>query len=136
MVKVDGKVVENPADKSVDRRTKWKVWTMAFPAKKVTTVEVEYWNRIKARSSGVSGIDSVPDMLLSLTAYKRKPIGQATAEEMRQYNELAGKLNHGEIRYILTTGAGWAGKIGKCRVEARFDGFTSDNLITRLSVGA
>ena len=41
-VKVDGKTVENLADKSVGKRQKWKVWTMTFPAGKVTAVEVDY----------------------------------------------------------------------------------------------
>ena len=41
------------------------------------------------------------------------------------------RLQHGEVRYIMKTGAGWAGNIGKARIEAKFDGFNSDSLITR-----
>ncbi len=130
-VKVDGKTIENVADKSVGKRQKWKVWTMTFPAGKVTAVEVDYWNKLTAKYSWVSGIDSVPNMLLGVSPLKAKPTGQATEEEQRQFNELAARLQHREVRYILKTGAGWAGKIGKCRIEAKFGGFTWDNLITR-----
>jgi len=130
-VKVAGKEVADVADKSLGKRVKWKVWKMTFPANAVTAVEVDYWNELKATYSWTSVAESVPGILLNVTPYKSKPKGQATEEDQRQHNELAARLQHGEVRYILKTGAGWAGKIGKCRVEAKFDGFTTASLISK-----
>jgi hypothetical protein len=130
-VRVEGKEVEKVADDSLGKRRMWKVWTMTFPASKVTKVEVEYWNELEATYSWVTGIDSVPGLLLGVTPFKTKPKGEATAADERQYQTLAAKLQHREVGYILRTGAGWAGNIGKCRIEVKFDGLTSDNLITR-----
>ncbi len=130
-VKVDGDAVENVAEKSLGKRQKWYVWTMTFPAGKVTAVEVDYWNDLKAKAGWSAGIHSVPDLLLSFTSFKTKPKGQATEDEVRQFDELKARLQHGNVRYIMKTGAGWAGNIGKCRVEAKFHGFASDSLITR-----
>lgn len=130
-VKVDGKPIQNVVEDTLGRRRKWKVWTMTFPAGAETKVEVNYWNELQADYSWISGFESVPDLLLGLTPYKQKPKGQATEADQREHNELARRLRHVQVGYILKTGAGWAGTIGKCRIEAQFDGFSSENLITR-----
>jgi len=130
-VKVAGKPVQDVAEKGLGKRVKWKIWTMTFPAGEVTTIEVDYWNELQSKYSWTSAGVSVPRFLLSFTPWKSKPQGQGTAEERQQYDELAERLQHRNVKYILKTGAGWAGKIGKCRVVAKFDGFTSENLITR-----
>lgn len=132
--KVNGKEIKNVAEKTAGKRQKWKVWTMTFPAGKTTKVEVDYWNDLTAIYSWVTGIDSVPKLLLSFTSYKMKPRGKANEEEQKQYNELAQQLQHKEVRYILKTGAGWAGNIGKCKVIVKFDGVTTDNLITQFPI--
>ncbi|MDC0274249.1 MAG: DUF4424 family protein [Planctomycetaceae bacterium] len=133
-VKVGGQVVQDVALKSLGRRRKWKVWTMTFPANAITTVEVDYWNELQQTNSWTMGIESVPNLLLKLTPWKSKTERQATPEEKRQYEELAERLQHRQVGYILRTGAGWAGNIGKCRIEAKFDGITSENLITQYPI--
>lgn len=137
-VKVDGKAMKNVAEKTKGKRQKWKVWTMTFPASKVTKVQVDYWNSLKANYSWVSSIRSghnaVDRLLLSFTAFKQKPRGEATEDDEGHYKQLGERLRHGEVNYILTTGAGWAGHIGKCKIEAKFEGFTDENLITRYPI--
>lgn len=130
-VKVDGKPIQNVVEDTLGRKRKWKVWTMTFPAGAESKVEVNYWNELQADYSWVLGFESVPDLLLGLTPYKQKPKGQATEADQREHNELARRLRHMQVGYILTTGAGWAGTIGKCRIEAQFDGFSTESLITR-----
>jgi hypothetical protein len=130
-VKVDGEPVTDVGEKSLGKRRKWMVWRMTFPAGRVTEVEVDYWNDLKGTYSWLAGIHSVPGALLSLTPFNTKPKGQATEEDARQHEELKARLQHGNVKYIMKTGAGWAGNIGKCRVEAKFHGFTTESLISR-----
>jgi hypothetical protein len=138
-VKVDGKEIEDVDEALFKGRKDWKVWTMTFPAGTLTKVEVDYWNVPRSLSGWWSwwkvGSESLPGVVLGNTPYSRKPKGEATEAEQRQHDDLEQRLWHADLSYILETGAGWAGTIGKCRVEAKFEGFTTDCLITKFPKG-
>ncbi len=130
-VDVDGKAMKDVSLKSRGRRRKWYVWDMTFPAEKTTTVTVDYQSQLDwpHHSWNFDG-GNVQNLLLSFTAARVKR-QQATEEEKLRYEVLKKRLRYEQVQYIMTTGAGWAGTIGSARIEAKFQGFTSDNLVTR-----
>jgi len=118
VAKVDGQQVKDVRDRRTSRRRLWKVWNMAFPAGKTTMVEVSYHNQLQSRYSWSVGLGGHPVDRTMLDA----------ASEVERA-KLKDRLVFNHAKYILKTGRGWAGPIGRCRIEVSLDGFTTDHLL-------
>jgi hypothetical protein len=118
VAKVDGKPVDGIKDTPPVRRRQWKVWQMTFPADKTTTIEVSYRNQLQGIYSWTVGLasGSVDRTLLDRA-------GEAERAELEK------RLVCRDVKYILETGRGWAGPIGRCRVEVTLEGLKVDNLL-------
>jgi hypothetical protein len=120
VAKVDGQEVKDVRDRRTSRRRLWKVWTMTFPAGETTMVEVSYDNQLQSRYSWSVGLGGHP--------VDRTLLDAASDVERAQ---LENRLVCNHAKYILKTGRGWAGPIGRCRIEVTLDGFTTDHLLPR-----
>jgi Domain of unknown function (DUF4424) len=117
-VQADGKKIEKIEKEEVypDRpdggRGKpriWRVWHQDFAASAITLIEVKYSNQHKLQDK------------LTLDNYRIN----WTPEEKK---ELESRMDIFRFEYILRSGAGWAGPIGKCAIKIDFKGFTSEYL--------
>lgn len=119
---VEGNPVKVTGHPKTRRGYAWKLWEMTFPATKTTKVVVSYRHELKQISSW-----SVGALYEDLGRHVRDA---ATPEELAPLKD---RFVKHDVNYILRTGRGWAGPIGRCRIEVRFeDGLNLDNVLPGL----
>ncbi|MBI5366871.1 MAG: hypothetical protein HZA54_07525 [Planctomycetes bacterium] len=84
----------------------WMCWNVEFPAGQETRIEVRYWVK--------------PDRVFHYLWTQQLP------------PDLQARLWGYSTGYVLHTGAGWAGKIGKATVRIHYDATTQRSMVTRL----
>ena len=128
---VDGKEIK-PDDKQLWRtrshgrsvwRTYWKIWEMTFPQDESVKIDVSY-------ETDLSGKQIKNPSFLAQERYfpNLAYVDGAKAE----WEEMKSRLIYRKATYILTTGRGWKGPIGRCDINVEFDGFKSENVILPL----
>lgn len=119
---VEGDPVKVTGHPKTRRGRGWKLWEMTFPAKKTTEVVVSYRHELKQIYSW-----SVGSLYEDLGRHVKDA---ATPEELAP---LKGRFVKHDVYYILRTGRGWAGPIGRCRIEVEFeDGLNMENVLPGL----
>ena len=95
---------------------------MTFPASKTTEVVVSYRHELTQRYSW--GIGALYEDLGRHVKDAAKP------EELASFKD---RFVKHDVHYILRTGRGWDGPIGRCRIEVEFeDGLSLDNVLIGL----
>lgn len=119
---VEGDPVKVTGHPKTRRGRGWKLWEMTFPASKTTEVVVSYRHELSQRYSW--GIGALYEDL-------GRHVKDAAKEE--ELAPLKGRFVKHDVHYILRTGRGWAGPIGRCRIEVEFqDGLSLDNVLLGL----
>ncbi|MEQ8790971.1 MAG: DUF4424 family protein [Pirellulaceae bacterium] len=123
VAKVNGEVIDNIASwparrEGRDWKRGWKTWKMTFPAAATTMIEVSYHNELQSQYSWNVGLGG--------RSFDRTILDAAKEEERA---DLKDRLVCCHAKYILKTGRGWAGPIGRCRVEVTLEEFTTDHLL-------
>ena len=112
-----GKVSKGSLDQPAGWQPFWKLWTTTFPPGKPVKIVVSYWTKLSYAPWGWNvDMQRASSMLTELVPTKER----AALEK---------QLDTRHITYILQTGSRWAGPIGRCRIEASFEGISTDNLI-------
>lgn len=97
----------------------WKLWETTFPAGETTEIVVSYRHELSQRYSW-----SVGSLYEDLGRHVKDA---ATEEELAPYKN---RFVKHDVHYILRTGRGWDGPIGRCRIEVAFkDGLSLDNVL-------
>jgi hypothetical protein len=111
-----GRLSGGSIDEPAGWKPYWKLWKTTFQPGKPVKIAVSYWTNLSSESwSWNVEQQRIPALLATLVPEKER----AALEK---------QLDVRRVTYILRTGSRWSGPIGRCRIEAAFDGISTDNL--------